>query len=115
MMPINGTVCTKTSLQWLINAWVHTFQKRPLIGDVCMQMDMAQQDVSCSTVVERCKHKAPGCQRRQEKEFIQSADFRSARVPQSCPRSLGGKHAKLIMSPSKVALFYTQLDMRRIS
>lgn len=67
MSPINGTVCTKTSQRWSINVRVNTFQKRLLIGDVCMQMDMAQQDVSCSTLVKGCKHKAPVCKRRQEK------------------------------------------------
>lgn len=33
--------------------------------------------------------------------FVRSADFRSVCVPQSCPRSSGGKNAKLIISPFK--------------
>lgn len=41
----------KDITRWSINTRVNTFQKRLLIGDVCMQIDMAQQDVSCSTVV----------------------------------------------------------------
>lgn len=50
-----------------INTRVNTFQKRLLIRDVCMQIDMAQQDVSCSTMVKQCKHKDPVCERGQEK------------------------------------------------
>lgn len=34
-----------------------------------MQIDMAQRDVSCSAKVKQCKHKAPECQRKQEKGF----------------------------------------------
>lgn len=32
-------------------------------GDVCMQIDLTQQDVSCSTVVKQCKNKAPVSER----------------------------------------------------
>ena len=38
-----------------------------MIGDVCMQIDVAQQDVSASNKVKQCKHKAPECERKWEK------------------------------------------------
>lgn len=34
-----------------------------------MQIDMAEQDVSCSAKVKRRKHKAPECERKQEESF----------------------------------------------
>lgn len=58
----------KDITRWLINTRVNTFQKRLLIGNVCMQIDMAQQDVSCSAKVKQCKHKAPVCEGRQKKK-----------------------------------------------
>lgn len=61
MRPRNGIVCTKTSQDGRSITRVNTFQKRLLIGDVCMQIDMAQQDVSYSTLVKQCKHKAAVC------------------------------------------------------
>lgn len=60
----------KDITRWLINTRVNTFQKRLLIGNVCMQIDMAQQDVSCSAKVKQCKHKAPVCEGRQKKGLL---------------------------------------------
>lgn len=96
MRPRNGVVCTKTSQDGRSITRVNTFQKRLLIGDVCMQIDMAQQDVSYSTLVKQCKHKAAVC------------DEESG-----CPSSSAGKNEKLVIPPLKNSFLLHHVEYGR--